>query len=103
MRQRWHSGIWLGHRFTSGEHVVALRGCGKVYRARSVKGMPEQTTLEDLVSIVGMSWSPTGALLPDTLEVPRHPGPCEPAVEGADFAVPRSMQITRGALGEVRL
>ena len=35
MRQRWQSGIWLGQRFSSGEHIVAMLGSGKVYRARS--------------------------------------------------------------------
>ena len=39
MQERWHDGIWLGLRFTSGEHFVALTD-GSVVRARAVPQSP---------------------------------------------------------------
>ena len=43
MTERWLLGTWLGKRFTTDEHVIALED-GKVVRTRSVKCKPEGDT-----------------------------------------------------------
>ena len=52
MAERWHEGIWLGHCFQTGEHLVAMRD-GKVVKARAVKERPANTDIkwEDLQAI----------------------------------------------------
>ena len=42
MTERWHLGTWLGKRFHTEEHLVALNGDGLVIRFRAGKVMLER-------------------------------------------------------------
>ena len=41
MTARWLPGVWLGKRFSSEEHIVAMDD-GKVIRSRAVRSLPEE-------------------------------------------------------------
>ena len=60
MTERWHMGTWLGKRFHTEEHIVARKVDGFVISSRAAKAMPEETTLDDLDSIKGSLWAPSG-------------------------------------------
>ena len=78
------------------EHIVARKGDGLVIRSRTVKVMPEVTTLEDLDAIKGSPWAPSGVLRDVLPDVPRpilsRDEP--PFVLDEERPVPRNMIIT---------
>ena len=59
MQPRWISGIWLGKRWGSDEHIVSLPG-GKVARARNVRPSAEGFNRELFDEIVGRPCDPSG-------------------------------------------
>ena len=64
MRPRWLEGVWLGQRFFSGEHVVAMAD-GRMVRAGNVQAMAEEVRWkkEAILGIKGLPWQPTGTVL----------------------------------------
>ena len=77
---RWHTGVWLGKRFASDEHLVSMPD-GTVVRARSVQAFPvEQLWSKEAVDRVkGMPWAPTSTLTQNTYLRPSIPAPAEGA------------------------
>lgn len=63
MTWRWHEGTWLGVRFNSNEHVVAMDD-GKVIRARAVESKPEEARwcAEKALGVEAMPWTTTGTV-----------------------------------------
>ena len=100
MTERWHLGTWLGKRFHTDEHSVARKGDGLVIRSRTVKAMPENTTLDDLDAIKGSPWAPSGDLRDVLPDVPRpilsRDEP--PLVLVEERPVPRNMKISQDIL-----
>ena len=81
---------------TQKNKFVARKGDGLMIRSRSVKGMPEETTMDDLDAIKGSPWAPSGVckmrdVLPD---VPRPIlSPDEPPfVPAEERPVPSNMK-----------
>ena len=60
MQPRWISGIWLGKRWGSDEHIVSLPG-GKVARARNVKPSAEGFNRELFDELIGRPCDPSGS------------------------------------------
>ena len=75
MAARWIPGIWLGKRFSSEEHIVAMND-GRVVRARAVRSLPEASMWDkdEVMNVAGVPWQPSGNVEGDgtrLLEVPR--------------------------------
>jgi len=73
MSTRWLPGTWIGKRFSSEEHVIAMPN-GKVVRSRAVRSLPEKSMWikEDVANVVGVPWRPAGEPIDDVLpDVPR--------------------------------
>jgi len=95
---RWVSGIWLGKRFASEEHIVSMPD-GKVVRARAVQAYPQEAmwSQESVMAVVGVPWAPTGTLSYPTFTVPvaTATDAGEP-IAGEDVQlIPRGMQIKK--------
>ena len=77
MKERWGSGIWLGKRWTSDEHLVSM-GNGKMVRARDVRPMPDDQAF-DRALLLGLRGTPSNPSADDEhedgdlREVPRAP------------------------------
>ena len=75
MQERWIEAIALGSRFHTHEHIVARKSDGAVVRARAVRELPTQVTLEALDCIVGEPHAPAGVIQygkdPRVIDVPR--------------------------------
>ena len=71
MTEKWHLGTWLGKRSHPEEHIVARKGDSHVITSMAVKSVLEETTLDDLDSIKGSPWAPTGDLRDVLPDVPR--------------------------------
>ena len=97
MTERWHLGTWLGERFHTEEHIVTRKGDGPVIRSRAAMPMPEETTLNDLDSMKGSPWAPSGVLRDVLLDVPRpilsRDEP--PFLPVEERPVPRNMKIAQ--------
>ena len=82
MEARWLPGVWLGKRWTTDEHIVALPG-GTVARAREVRPMPDDQAFDSEIvkAIVGLPSDPSGSGEPVRAprDVPRVPVPREAA------------------------
>ena len=90
MQPRWVSGIWLGKRWGSDEHIVTLPD-GRVVRARNVKPSAEGFNRELFDAIIGRPCDPSGSwdvagempkgVIPSMSRVPagRPDSPTEPA------------------------
>ena len=82
MEARWLPGVWLGKRWTTDEHIVALPG-GTVARAREVRPMPDDQAFDSEIvkGIVGLPSDPSGSGEPVRAprDVPRVPVPREAA------------------------
>ena len=79
MKERWGSGVWLGKKWASDEHLVSM-GNGKIVRARDVRPMPEDQAFdrEMLLGVRGTPSNPSAAEdveEGDLPEVPRAPIP----------------------------
>ena len=59
MSRRWLEGIYLGTRFTSGEHLVSMSD-GRVVKARSIQPFAKelQYRAESIDTVVGAPWDP---------------------------------------------
>ena len=106
MASRWEVGVWLGKRFGSEEHIIAMEG-GKVGRCAAVKEHPEQLWNRTLFDqIRGSPWNPSGVVHeegPDDLptrgvELPRCT--VEEAQESDEKNKSRDFKILRGYLEE---
>ena len=77
------------------EHIVARKGDGLVIRSRAVKVMPEPT-MDDLDTIKGSPWAPSGVLRDVLPDVPRPAlSRDDPSVEPKEECpVPGNMKIT---------
>ena len=77
MKERWGSGIWLGKRWSSDEHLVSM-GNGKIVRARDVRPMPDSESF-DAALLLGVKGTPSNPSAAednpdgDLREVPRVP------------------------------
>ena len=90
MQSRWISGIWLGKRWGSDEHIVSLPG-GRVARARHVKPRADDFERDLFDELVGRPSDPSGkwdgagelprGIVPEMPRVPssRPDPPTEPA------------------------
>ena len=59
MQARWMTGIWLGKRFASEEHIIGA-GDGTIIRCGAVKPHPDGTLCPDLFNAIrGSPWNPT--------------------------------------------
>ena len=74
MATRWLPGIWLGKRFSSEEHIVAMDG-GKVVRARAVRSLPEASMWckDEVMGVIGVPWQPSGTMDGDGSRLPEVP------------------------------
>ena len=63
MAPRWLPGTWLGKRWSSDEHLVALQN-GSVVRTRSVRARPAEDAwnADRIQDIKGQPWDPAGTL-----------------------------------------
>ena len=61
MRERWHSGLYLGKRPGSEENLV-MTDTGKVVRARAIREVQRAVTIEDLNRLKGTPHDPVGTL-----------------------------------------
>ena len=61
LTRRWLDGVYLGMRFQSGEHLVAMKN-GRVVKARSLQPFPLERLWdsERIDGIVGVPWNPVG-------------------------------------------
>ena len=61
LTRRWLDGIYLGMRWTSGEHLVAMRN-GRVVKARSLQPFPLEKLWDSdrIGAIIGVPWNPVG-------------------------------------------
>ena len=93
---RWQTGVRLGKRFASDEHLVSMPD-GTVVRARSVEVFPvEQLWSKEAVDRVkGMPWAPTGTSIQNTYLRPSLPAPAEGADDERHW-------ISRGPLVQLR-
>ena len=97
MRERWHSGLYLGKRPGSEENLVMTES-GKVVRARAIREVHRAVTMEDLDKLKGTPHDPVGTLRGggrdegrgDELE---HPEAHEPSGH-----VPKRVQITKAVI-----
>ena len=97
LKERWLPGIWLGRRWASDEHVIAMTN-GLVVRAASVHSFPEEQkwSKEEVLAIRGVPWAPSGTLKykDDVAIVPEPPkAPMEPLHPPAAI-VPRGFRVT---------
>ena len=65
MAERWFPGVWLGTQGSSGEHLVARTSDGLDVQTRAVKEM--LAIIDDLNTISGKPWAPTGVLTEKSL------------------------------------
>ena len=74
--------MYLGMRFTSGEHLVALED-GRVVKTRSIRPFPTQLqwNAECFKSVVGIPWDPVGTMKRGAAEN-QEPQRVEPPVDG---------------------
>ena len=105
MKARWLTGIWLGKRWGSDEHIVSIPG-GKVVRTRTVRPVPEGETWNKGLcdELVGVPSDPHGRWQgdierpPDAVtDVPRMPVDRPPTVPYAE-PVARRVLISRAYL-----
>ena len=61
MAERWFSGIWLGKKMGTEEHLV-MKEDGAVVRARAVREVEGKKTLEDYDVLTGQPHDPIGTL-----------------------------------------
>ena len=52
MSERWSSGVWLGKRLGTEEHMV-MKEDGAVVRARAVRELEKNVTLKDYEALTG--------------------------------------------------
>ena len=95
MRERWHTGLFLGKRPGSEENLV-MKEDGGVVRARAVRELLRPVTLADLDKIRGTPHDPTGTLRGVPRDEGRPEALREPEVADADLgSVPKWVQITK--------
>jgi len=97
MTERWFSGVWLGKRLGTEEHVV-MKEDGSVVRARAVRYMEKAMTMNDYDVLTGRPHDPLGTLHAGgqrngARRVDPARGGGEPSVE--DRAAPKRVMITR--------
>ena len=111
MSERWIEGTWLGKRFSSDEHVVALTS-GLVVRSGTVRLHPEKAyDAEKLLAVVGTPWDPSakGAAVnvdqerPAAGDVPHAPAEAAPGAVPIEVSMPqvRRLMITSPIIGKV--
>ena len=63
LQTRWLPGTWLGKRWATNEHVVALPS-GKVVRARVIQEVPEaeRWNKQHILGVVGVPWAAAGTV-----------------------------------------
>ena len=96
MAPRWGSGIWLGKRFSTDEHVIGLED-GRVIRTRSVRAKPAEDfwSLDGLSKVKGQPWDPSVTLTYAKMSEDRFPKIPEPhAAEEECLPKPRATKIT---------
>ena len=108
MAARWLPAVWLGKRFATDEHTVAMED-GTVVRTGTVREFPGQAFDKDLVDqIIGAPWDPkgTGSEQGDLMkerplagDVPRVPSVVEPTPASIPHA--RGLVITQELLRKV--
>ena len=103
MKPRWLPGTWLGKRFSSEEHIIAMSD-GRVVRARAVRALPDADSWSkgELEKIVGQPWNPMGTISyrkKGEEDVPRLPD-IRPA-EGESNFTPRGLRILPKHLAKV--
>ena len=102
MQPRWLTGVWLGKRFSSEEHILAM-GDGKVVRSRAVRSVPKGTMWNavEVKKIIGLPWKPSGEITGSGESIPPMPRAIdvkpEESVEGPKA---RSMKIMPKHIGE---
>lgn len=62
LTDRWLPGVWLGKRFASDEHLVALRDSGRVFRCRSIQALGRAALESELLEVVGRPCNPAGTI-----------------------------------------
>ena len=96
MAERWYSGIWLGKRLGTEEHVV-MKEDGTVVRARSVREVDKNLTIADLNVLTGRPHDPLSTIR----GVPRDAGRRVDLGDGEgdggvdEEAPPKRVQITK--------
>jgi len=74
MSQRWMPGVWLGKRYSTEEHVIAMED-GRVVRARAVRSLPAASMWgkEEVMNVIGVPWKPAGVVEGDGERLPDVP------------------------------
>ena len=96
MTERWLSGVWLGMRLGTEEHVV-MRDDGVVVRARAIREVDRKITLEKLGVLTGQPHDPMGTMKAGGDRDGGRRADQEPAGEGEIFEkfTPKRVQITK--------
>ena len=106
MEPRWQEGVWIGKRFASDEHVIAMES-GQVARTGTVRPHPDgDFNLAMFNRIVGTPWSPSGRAemvgaereQPRAGDIPRTVEPPPAATTEASMPAVRRVLITRAYL-----
>ena len=101
MAPRWLPGTWLGKRWNSDEHLVAMSD-GKVVRSRGVRTRPleESWSVEPISGIRGSPWDPSSTMTYEKLaegnpwKIPETKT-ARPVESAESVPVPRGFKITR--------
>ena len=94
MTWRWLEGVYLGTRFQSNEHIVALED-GRVVKARSVQALPEERrwNSERALGVQGKPWRPMGTVQRGACEDQEPPRRREEAAGEDAPPVTRNMPV----------
>ena len=64
MERRWLDGVYLGIRFESPEHIIAMMADGRIVKARDIQQLPleRQWNADRVKGITGKPWAPLGTV-----------------------------------------
>ena len=95
MKERWHSGFFLGKKAGSEENLV-MTSSGSVVRARAIREMHRPLLLADLDVLTGTPHDPVGTLRAGPRDVARGGDLAEQVPgEAAAGSNPKRVQITK--------
>ena len=95
---RWETGVWLGNRWGSGEHIIGT--AEGIVRSRAIKRLPKDQTWdqEAVAAVIGTPWRPDGVEGLPLEIIPLPPQDVDPVPETATsepkLPKPRSARIT---------
>jgi hypothetical protein len=102
LASKWETGVWLGKRWGSGEHIIGT--AEGIVRSRAIKRSPKDQTWdqEAVAAVIGTPWRPDGVEGLPLEIIPLPPQDVDPVPETATsepkLPKPRSARITRADL-----